>query len=178
MLWTNLKQTHKAQTYQPDIVELPVEDAHGVGCCALQAAPQPYRCLVCDCLLQLCQVCPLPENPVRTRTDDTCISTWKLLLLCALGEACPKTECITSQSWLCYWEQQPVAAAAAAAALVVKNKSKSATTASTLDGERHLASILQVTFHCCCLNGSIFNAALIHKCHQSHHSEEASGRLG
>ena len=50
-------------SYQPDIIELPVEDAHGVGRGALQASPQPYCRLICDGLLHLTQVRPSLEDP-------------------------------------------------------------------------------------------------------------------
>ena len=50
-------------TDQPDIIELPVQDAHGVGRRALQASPQPYCCLICDGLLHLTQVRPPLEDP-------------------------------------------------------------------------------------------------------------------
>ena len=50
-------------TYQPGIIELPVEDAHGMGRGALQASPQPNCCLIRDGLLHLSQVRPPLEDP-------------------------------------------------------------------------------------------------------------------
>lgn len=52
-----------AGAHQPDIIELPVEDPHGVGPTALQTPPQPYGPLVGYCLLQLSHISPLPEDP-------------------------------------------------------------------------------------------------------------------
>ncbi len=56
--------------YQPDIIELPVEDPHGVGRGALQAPPQPYCCLICDGLLHLTQIRPPPEHPACLASDN------------------------------------------------------------------------------------------------------------
>ena len=52
-----------SSAYQPNVIELPIENAHCVGGCAFQPTPQPNGCLIGDGLLQLSQVGPPPENP-------------------------------------------------------------------------------------------------------------------
>ena len=51
------------EAYQPHIVELPVQHAHGVGSRALQPPPQPNGCLICNGLLELCHISPPSEHP-------------------------------------------------------------------------------------------------------------------
>ena len=53
-------------THQPDVIELPIEDPHGVGSSALQSAPEADGCLVGQSLLQLRHVDPPPEDPALT----------------------------------------------------------------------------------------------------------------
>ena len=53
-------------THRPDVVQLPVEDAHGLNLReALQAAPVLQRCMVGHCLLHLRQVEPQLEQPAE-----------------------------------------------------------------------------------------------------------------
>ena len=58
--------TTESTTYWPDVIQLPVEDAHGLNLReALQAAPVLQRCVVGHCLLHLRQVEPQLEQPAE-----------------------------------------------------------------------------------------------------------------
>ena len=54
----------RGQTHRPDVIELPVQHAHGVGIrSTLQTPPVGYGHIIGMRLLHLCQVCPEPIKP-------------------------------------------------------------------------------------------------------------------